>query len=57
MGGQGSTALRKNIWCKHHGDETANWRKLSQKVVKDNTGKAISSRKREDTRVSYKSCL
>jgi MULE transposase domain len=49
--GQGSKNGRKNIWCIHHGAVTRNDRNLSHHVEKDNTGKIISTRKREDTRV------
>jgi hypothetical protein len=35
VGGQGSTAVRKNIWCTHHGDETRNDRGLSERVERD----------------------
>jgi MULE transposase domain len=57
VGGSGSTAIRKNILCRHHGEKTANWRGLSHKVVKDKEGKITSSRKREDTRTWADSCL
>jgi hypothetical protein len=56
VGGQGSRAGRKNIWCIHHGDETRNDRKLEHKVQKDYNGKIISNRKREDTGVWAKAC-
>jgi hypothetical protein len=56
VGGQGSHALRKNIWCIHHGEKTRNGRGLSHKVVKDKTGEIISSRKREDTHTWAKAC-
>jgi hypothetical protein len=51
VGGQGSHAERKNIWCIHHGKETRNDRGLVHKVQKDSKGKIISNRKREDTGV------
>jgi hypothetical protein len=57
VGGSGSTAIRKNILCRHHGEKTANWRGLSHKVVKDKEGKIISSRKREDTGTWADKCL
>jgi hypothetical protein len=56
VGGQGSHALRKNIWCIHHGEKTRNGRGLSHKVMKDKTGDIISSRKREDTHTWAKAC-
>jgi hypothetical protein len=56
VGGQGSHATRKNIWCIHHGDKTRNDRGLSHTVEKDKAGKIISSRKREDTQIWAKSC-
>ena len=54
--GQGSKNGRKNIWCIHHGTVTRNDRNLSHHVMKDDTGKIISTRKREDTRVWAKGC-
>jgi hypothetical protein len=33
--GQGSTPVRKNYWCIHHGTKTQNNRKLSESVEKD----------------------
>jgi hypothetical protein len=57
VGGSGSTAICKNILCRHHGEKTANWRGLSHKVVKDKEGKIISSRKREDTGTWADKCL
>jgi hypothetical protein len=44
VGGQGSHATRKNVWCIHHGETTRNGRKLSYKVQKDAEGRVISTR-------------
>lgn len=35
VGGSGSTSVRKNYLCIHHGDSTQNNRKLSARVEKD----------------------
>ena len=50
VGGQGSTTVRKNIWCIHHGDKTQNNRKLSERVERDPaTRDVISTHQRDDT--------
>lgn len=53
---QGSKKGRKNIWCIHYGAVTRNDRNLSHHVEKDETGKVISTRKRDDARVWAKDC-
>jgi hypothetical protein len=35
VGGQGSTAVRKNLWCIHHGKVTRNDRGLSATVERE----------------------
>jgi hypothetical protein len=59
VGGQGSSAVRKNIWCIHHGNLTRNDRKLSERVERDSESPKtiISTRKREDTGKWGKKCL
>ena len=58
VGGQGSTKVRKNIWCIHHGERTRNNRKLSERVEKDPiTKEIISTRRRDDTGKNGKNCL
>jgi hypothetical protein len=55
---QGTTPVRKNYWCIHHGTQTRNDRKLSENVEKDpaNPKVIISSRKKEDTGANALSC-
>ena len=57
--GQGSTSIRKNLWCIHHGKKTQNNRGLSEVVERDPKDKKviISTRKRDDTKVLGKGCL
>jgi hypothetical protein len=58
VGGQGSTKVRKNIWCIHHGERTQNYRKLSKRVEKDPiTKEIISTRRRDNTGKNGKNCL
>jgi hypothetical protein len=56
--GQGSTPVRKNYCCIHHGTKTQNNRKLSESVERDpgNPKVIISSRKRDDTGANQLSC-
>jgi hypothetical protein len=56
--GSGSTAVRKNLLCIHHG-VTQNRRGLSEMVVRDPEDSRIivSTRKRDDTKVYGKNCL
>ena len=42
--------------CKHHGIETLNTRKLSDRIERDEKGNIISSRKREMTEVGQADC-
>jgi hypothetical protein len=58
VGGSGSTAVRKNLLCIHHG-KTQNHRGLSETVERDPKDKKIivSTRKRDDTKVYGKNCL
>jgi hypothetical protein len=51
--GHGSTKIRRNFQCKHHGDRTRNDRGLEARVERDPKDKKIivSNRKRDDTRV------
>jgi hypothetical protein len=57
--GAGCTAVRKNLWCIHHGKKTQNNRGLSEAVERDPTDKKVivSTRKRDDTKVMGKNCL
>lgn len=57
--GSGCTAIRKNIWCIHHGKKTQNNRGLSEAVERDPKDKKIivSTRKRDDTKMMGKNCL
>ena len=58
VGGQGSTKVRKNIWCIHYRERTRNSRKLSERVEKDPiTKEIISTRRRDDTGKNGKNCL
>jgi hypothetical protein len=59
VGGQGSTAIRKNFLCIHHGAKPRNDWKLSETVVRDPTNPKviISTRKRDDTHTWKKDCL
>jgi hypothetical protein len=52
VGGQGSSAIRKHVWCIHHGDSTRNDRQLSARVERDSADpkQIVSTRKRDDTR-------
>jgi hypothetical protein len=56
--GSGSTAVRKNLLCIHHGT-TQNHRGLSETVVRDPEDSKIivSTRKRDDTKLYGKNCL
>jgi hypothetical protein len=57
VGGQGSTKVRKNIWCIHHGEKARNDRRLSERVEKDPvTKEIISTRHRDDTGKNGKNC-
>jgi hypothetical protein len=58
VGGSGSTSVRKNYLCIHHGDGIQNNRKLLTRVEKDpvNPKVIISSRKRDDTGANTLSC-
>jgi hypothetical protein len=58
VGGLGSTSVRKNYLCIHHGDSTQNNRKLSIRIKKDpvNPKVIVSSRKRDDTGANALSC-
>jgi hypothetical protein len=58
VGGQHSSAVRRNIWCIHHGDRSRNDRGLSERVeTNPQTKKIVSTRKREDTGKWGKNCL
>jgi hypothetical protein len=56
--GQGSTRIRRNFQCKHHGEKPQNNRKLEDTVTRDPKDKKIiiSNRKRNDTRARQKNC-
>lgn len=57
VGGQGSTKVRKNIWCIHYGERSRIDQKLSKRVEKDPETKAIvSTRRRDDTGKNGKNC-
>jgi hypothetical protein len=58
VGGQGSTKVRKNIWCIHYGERTRNDRKLSERVENNPiTKEIISTRHRDNTGKNRKNCL
>ena len=55
-GGESKKWPGLRLWCKHHGAEIRNTRKLEDNVVKDSKGKITSDRQRGNTIVSQLSC-